>query len=277
MLSDHRLGVPIDGVDEALAVPSLAHGAVEEHPRLALEAEAEGEPRPLEAVPGRDAVGPEAMLAVVGVVVRERAPVGVVVLDDVRAADEALGHPPGALDPQGILAGHHRLDPVHVGVGAAVGLGLGPVARADVEQRAELLLPEVRVEDRERLLEEGLVTGARRGENDEDVLVGELVAGGLGVREPAPVLCVAKDRLERIEPVLGQLGVAGLAEDVRHPRVDPELTRTLEVGRTVAAQPREAAVGVHGALGEGKEPLLFRLKVDHAAMNCRATGGLTAS
>jgi hypothetical protein len=60
---------------------------------------------------------------------------------------------------------------------------------------------------------------------------------------------------------------------VRHARVDPQLARALEVGRAVAAQPREPAVRVHRALGEGQQPLPFGDEVDHAPMNSRAIAG----
>ena len=139
VVADDRPPVPVDRVDEARAVPALGERAVEQHPRLALEAEAERQPRPLEPVARRHAVGPEAMRAVVVVVVRQRPPAGVVVLDHAHAADEPLRDP---RRPLAIARRDQRLDAVHVRVRATVRLDPRPVAAALVRQRAGGLLPE---------------------------------------------------------------------------------------------------------------------------------------
>src|SRR3954454_10814446 len=92
-----RPGVEIDGVDEPAAGPAAVDRAPEQPPRLVLEAEPERQPRPLEPVPRRRAVGPEPIARILAVVVRLRPPDRVVVLDHPHAADEALRHPPSTI------------------------------------------------------------------------------------------------------------------------------------------------------------------------------------
>ena len=54
-------------------------------------------------------------------------------------------------------------------------------------------------------------------------------------------------------------------EAVRHPRVDPQLPRAVEVQRAVLVQPPEAAIGVARALREVEQPVGLGGEVQHGA------------
>lgn len=58
-----------------------------------------------------------------------------------------------------VADGEKRLEPVHVGVRAAIRLGVGPVARERLPQRLRVLVPQVGVDEVDDALEQGGASG----------------------------------------------------------------------------------------------------------------------
>ena len=249
--------------------------------------------RPLEAVAGSDPERPERVARLVAVVVGQRRPVGVEVLEDapvVRArdvVDETRAGPQRALVPAAVAGGiagrQEGLDHVHVRVRAPVGLGLVPAAVPGLAAGALLLGPEARLDHRDRLVEQrgrrGVPghRGARGGEQDEGVRVGLLVrahrAVGRDLGEPAAVFAVLEAVADRGEAVVDERPAARVPdqlaqrEHVRHPRRDPQLQRPAGLGPAVGVEPAEAARHrcAAGELeqprGLGREPVAVRLEL----------------
>ena len=115
---------------------------------------AERQPRPLEPVARRRAVGPERVRGVVAVVVRQRPPARVEVLDHAHAADEPLRDPHRPLVHSGSPVATIASTPCMFALAPAVGLEPRPVAVPHVDQRARGLIPEARVEHLQRLAEQ---------------------------------------------------------------------------------------------------------------------------
>ena len=178
------------------------------------------------------------------------------------------------LVPAGIarrVAGReHRLDRVHGGVEPAVGRLGGPRAVPLVDHQTGRPVPEVLLEDVERLGEE--VVGAREaghdrrraGEHDEGVVVARLRgpdrgAGGVDRGEPPTVLGVAQRRTQPVEGSRGDVGAAlvaeqrAQAEDVDRAARDPRVHRSRQVGPAVVVEPGGSASGVDDVAPEVEE------------------------
>ncbi len=221
------------------------------------------------------------MRRLVGVVLEQRGPLGVEVLGDppvVRRSevvDHARGDPQRTLAQGGVIehvgGRQQRLDGVHVGVDAAVGIERRPRLVPLLDDHPERLVPEVVEQHGEGLGEQPVRPGtlgrggAGRGEYDERVLVGGLVGGGRPVlrqpRPPAAVDAVPEQTAQRGHAVVGELGAVGpthqVAEgvDVGHPAGDPELPRPVEVDRAVVLEPAEPAAGVARGTPEVEQPV----------------------
>ena len=252
--------------------------------------------RPLEAVAGRDPEGPERVARLVAVVVGQRRPAGVEVLEDApvvrprdvvdeprRGAQRALVPAPVA---RGIAGREEGLDHVHVRVRAAVGLGLVPAAVPGLAAGALLLGPEARLDHGDRLVEQrgrrrvAGHRGARGGQQDEGVRIGLLVrahrAVGRDLGEPAAVLTILEPVADRGEAVVDERPAARVPdqlaerEHVRHARRDPELQRPARLRPAVGVEPAEAARHrcASGELeqpgGLGRKPLAVRLELTPA-------------
>ncbi len=139
--------------------------------------------------------------------------------------NHAFGDAQGALQPYrgsgGIGQGEKRLGGVHVAVGTPVRFLLLPVPAETFAQSALFLAPEILLEDRYRLFQQG--RGCRPSGNlcgaacqgDEGMQVGGFVAGARGIGEPAAELGIAQGALQRRYAVIDQLGVAGDTLDDR--------------------------------------------------------------
>ena len=134
-------------------------GVVEQPARRVVEGrpQVQGQPRPLELVPDRDAVGAERVRRLVAVVLGQRLPVRGEVLGEppVPLPRPAVHHPlhgaqrlpaeprgPRVAVPQGVGGGHRRLHAVHVGVHAAIGGKRLPVAGEFIAEKPDGVVPE---------------------------------------------------------------------------------------------------------------------------------------
>ena len=237
--------------------------------------EVEQQPRPLQAVPDGRAVGLERVVGPIAVELEVDRPVRAEVLGQpavVRRCElEHQAGQPGRPPVPDAVAGdvadrEHRLERVHRGVEAAVGRGGGPGPVPLVDDAAEVVVPEVFLEDLRRLGEQ--VVGARQarddggraGEHHERVGVAGLGVVGLAVRtdlaEPAAVLGVAEHAAQAVEGPRGGRGGSVDAQqradpvDVDGAARDPGVHGTAEVGRAVVVEPRGTAARVHDAPAE---------------------------
>ncbi len=176
--------------------------------------------------------------------------------------DHSLADRQCAVTPGGIagdVGGEEvGLDAVHVAVGAAIAVELGPVLVPLLAASPGALVPEPGAVDRRRLVEQRVGTlgtgrlGRTSGEQHERVLVAELagldrlaVGGDLGV--PASVDVVVEHRRQCAYAVLRQLERIRLAgqvcqrEHVRHAGRDPELEIGVGVESAVVVEPAKPA------------------------------------
>ena len=168
----------------------------------------------------RDAEWSERVCWSIDVVDRRERPVGLEVLRDPPTkgpgpAVDALARdlkctPVKRCVTRGVAGREVGLHEVHVRVEAPVRFGLRPVGRERLATERVSWLPEVRVDDREGLLEDvepllNLCGGqARGGEHNERMVIQALWEIGKTVaetREPAAVLSVAEIGRERADPV----------------------------------------------------------------------------
>ena len=171
------------------------------------------------------------MRGLVPVVVGQLHPVGAEVLGQEpvavsrSAVDQSVGDGEAALVPHGIprgvAHGDERLEAVHVGIGAAVALGVRPVGRERLAQALGRLVPEPALDDLDGLAEQGggrgcpTVSATADGEPDVHVVVGRLAGHRAGLGEPAAVLGVGVQADQRRHRVVEQ--VAGTRDAVAHP------------------------------------------------------------
>ena len=275
--------VEVDGVDEALGAvdgPAVGDGAVEQRRRVGQQpaggggtagvVEVREQPGPLQLVADGDAVRAERVVGPVAVVVGQHEPARVIVLRQPEAGPrrDLVHDPPGQSEgavegppPHPHVVGREqRLDEVHVGIGAQIGLGVLPVAVQHVAVEAGDGVEEPLLQHRHGLLEHrpgALVPGCHgrgRRQQHERVLVGALrltvLPGAVRAGEPPAVPLIVEYAGERGDPVLDQVsgrrGVVALRkrQHVGHSAADPGLDRSHRDQPTRFVQPAETARGV---------------------------------
>ncbi|MNN15490.1 hypothetical protein D3C81_1285960 [compost metagenome] len=242
-MADHRFVVPVQGVDNArraIDVPAMEAIVLEQflrigdqparrehpgsHPRSF---EVQQQPRPLETMARGGAVGAEAVGRIVVVVVPQRLPVAIEMLDHQvivgsgvtmdHPLDDALGTAQPAVVIGDIGQGEEGFGGVHVAVGAPVRLLFAPVAVEGFAHRAFFFAPETGVDDVDRIIEQGLRTGALRdhrrtgGQRDEGMQIGVLAGIAVtmfGGRKPAAMQRVAQRPAQCGNAVIHQFGKA---------------------------------------------------------------------
>ncbi|MNQ91045.1 hypothetical protein D3C85_1064090 [compost metagenome] len=178
-LAHHRLVAPVEGVDQAwraIDVPGVKTVAgkqslrVNHQPARGRHArqnqrrlKVHQQPRPFKAMAWRGAVGSETIGRTGLVVLAQRLPLSVKMLDDPivvsrrMTVDHPLDNPQRAAQPAIVLGdigqGEEGFGGVHVAVGTAIGLLDAPVAAEGFAQGALLLAPEMLVDDIDRLHE----------------------------------------------------------------------------------------------------------------------------
>ena len=206
--------------------------------------------------------------------------------------DQGCGDPQGPLQPPPVTRHvgrrEERLDRVHVGVGAAIGVAGRPVRAPLVDDEPGRVVPEVRLHDVERLGEQGgplrvaRTRGGGRGQDHEGVRIGLLgglplgagrrplrtdrvddrvVLGASPRRVPAPVHGVTQPGPQGLYAVvdLGRRRVVatqrGEGKDVRHACGDPRQRRPTRGQLAAIPEPAEATSGITGGVGEVDQPI----------------------
>ena len=176
--------------------------------------------------------------------------------------------------PVASAAREERLDPVHVGVGPAVGLARLPCAVPRLDERARVVVPEVAYDDVGRPGEQVLrardarrswrsmpPAARRRARTPSWSRTGRPSVSRRGNHPPCSVS--PKSRSRRGEPEVDELGVAGPAEQVAeaehvgHPCGDPQLLAVAAVHAAVVVEPPELAV-LRGRPGAVEQPVDLR-------------------
>ncbi len=222
-VGNHGGAVPIGGVDEprrAVRRPTVGDGLVEQRDRGVDQlvtlgraqrvGQVDEQPRPLQGVAHRGAVGLELVSRLIGVVLGHRRPGLVEVLGDPPPVRRRLAHHEAAhrMCPRQPVAvtrqagnGQHRLHGVHVGVQPAVGVGHGEVGAPGVDAQAGGAVPEPVEEHGGGVVQQrtcpgdaGLGAGGP-GQQDEGMGIARLVglwSVGSDRGEPPAVLGVAQ-------------------------------------------------------------------------------------
>ncbi|MNZ74141.1 hypothetical protein D3C78_925830 [compost metagenome] len=250
-MADHRFVVPVQGVDNArraIDVPAMEAIVLEQflrigdqparrehpgsHPRSF---EVQQQPRPLETMARGGAVGAKAVGRIFAVVLAQRLPGAVEMLDHQVVVggcvtmDHALDNPLGTAQPTAVISdigqGEEGFSGVHVAVGASVGFFFTPVAIEGFAHGAFFFAPETGVDDVDGIIEQGLRTGALRDHRrtgcqcyegmQVGVLAGVAVAM-LGNREPATVHRITQRPAQRRDTVIHQLGKTRQALNMGH-------------------------------------------------------------
>ena len=223
------------------------------------------QPRHLERMAGGGARRAEhgvAFIAAVG------PPVGIVMFGDAPAlrcglpGDEEIEDAPCAMQvfalARGLVRGQQRLDPVHVGVHAAIGRKDLPVAGEFVREPPCVPVPEPLVQNGGDVGQQPVSIGMPRqpgrggGQHHEDMAIGQLgPVGHRAVPDPpdiAAVPPVAMDAPQQVHaPVddarpVGPPGHPGQSIGMDQPRRDMQLQRAVRQGPAVLIQHPQAAV-----------------------------------
>ncbi|MNV36119.1 hypothetical protein D3C71_1275840 [compost metagenome] len=193
------------------------------------------QPRPFKAVARCGAIGAETVRRVVVVVLAQRLPVAVKMLDHQvvigggMAVDHTLDNALRTAQPAVVVGdigqGEKGFGGVHVAVGATIGFLGAPVAIEGLAHRALFFAPEVGVDNVDGIIEQRLCAGTlrhhrgTRGQRDKGMQVGVLAGVAVAVSghcKPAPVHRIAQRPAQGFDTVIDQFGKSGQALNVGH-------------------------------------------------------------